>query len=696
MKLRRTIQKLLRRSHLPRRRRPAFGRIQDEMLARTRAFASARSIETRSGGFLLLFRSLWTGSNERAFTVRLLLWIRLLERNDRLRLDFQENFQAMLGELESRSLLTEAGLPVRHALFAEGLRRLFQKLLPSARSEADSSRLVVSLFSTPRDVERFLDLPQATFERLRNLCFPAGDGGSTASAAHLLSGLRQALRLLALRTAGRGVSPAILERRTENAHEDSPFFHLHFATDALAEAADPGSMEAAYQNWAACVQRCREDLEIVHQTMERAGVSADLMLDLRSIEMNLTRMSRLADVLAGAPPAAAPLALRELLNQLIAARLEDKRISSLLRQNLTLLARKTVERTGRSGEHYIATNHRQYLQMWAAALGGGLLTVFTVALKLRIVAAHFPPFIDGLFSGTNYAVSFILLQVFGLTLATKQPSATAATLAGIVRRNRGVARWSKIADFTALITRTQLATAIGNIVAVCVGAVALERLWRIVFSQSYLPARSARRVYETLHPFTSGTAFYAALTGVILWLAALIGGWCENFALYHRIAEAVSQHPYGFRLGRPRMQAFARWLEANLEGWSASIALGYLLGFTPAVGDFFGIPLDVRHVTLTTGTLALAAARYGASSFGHHWFYFAVAGIGITFVLNLGVSFSIASFVALRAYDVGAREQLQLLRYVLGRLFRSPLKFLLPLDGQRSPDDEPSEIFEKR
>jgi sugar (pentulose or hexulose) kinase len=101
-------------------------------------------------------------------------------------------------------------------------------------------------------------------------------------------------------------------------------------------------------------------------------------------------------------------------------------------------------------------------------------------------------------TGTNYAISFILLQVFGLALATKQPSATAATFAGIVRNNPGNASWSKISDFTARISRTQLAAAIGNVIAVCIGAVALERLWRVMFAKSYLPEESARHVYDLM------------------------------------------------------------------------------------------------------------------------------------------------------------------------------------------------------
>ena len=70
-----------------------------------------------------------------------------------------------------------------------------------------------------------------------------------------------------------------------------------------------------------------------------------------------------------------------------------------------------VERTGHSGEHYIAHNRAEYWHMWMAALGGGLLTVITAAIKLRVMDAHLPPFVEGFAAGTNYAVSFVLLQI---------------------------------------------------------------------------------------------------------------------------------------------------------------------------------------------------------------------------------------------------------------------------------------------
>ena len=523
-----------------------------------------------------------------------------------------------------------------------------------------------------------------SFERLSTILAPPPTGGGPRSSPRLQSDLRQALCLIATRTAGRGVTAAMRDRGGQAEVQNSPFYHLIFATQELVEATDAAEAAPRFEVWKAAISSCRKELGQVRLGMETTGVSADLVLDLRSIELALMRMHGLARVLSySAVPVAGVdglAASRNLLNQLIEGRLEDKRVSALLKQNLNLLARKTVERTGRSGEHYIAHSRKEYWQMWLAAVGGGLLTVLTAAFKMRIVEQNFPLFVEGFLTGTNYAISFVLLQVFGLVLATKQPSATAATFAGIVRTNPGNASWSKIADFTARITRTQLAAAIGNVIAVCIGSVALERLWRVMFAQHYLPDESARHVYEALHPFASGTIIYAAGTGVILWLAALIGGWCENFAVFHRLTEAVSQHPFGRRIGQNKMASAAAWIELNLAGWSTSIALGYLLGFVPVIARFFGIPFDVRHVTLSTGTLALAAARFGTSSFGHDWFYYAMAGIGVTFVLNLGVSFAISAFVALRAYDVRGREQLQLVRYLLRQMVRSPLRFLVPIE----------------
>jgi site-specific recombinase len=683
----RTVRKLLRSRRL--RPQPTFVRAHDDLYKLTESFCEAETASARMRRASALFGSIWGSSSDRAFVVRLLRWIRMMEQDRELWARFREEWNATLLGLDCVPLFAEAGLPGHHALGPELMRRLAQRLLPSAREETDAGKLFAEVFPSPSAVERFVGQQRFVFERLLRILRP-GDG---AVEEHLAADLRQAMRLLATRVAGRGVTAAVRQRGSARRVEESPFYRLAFTTDALARAVDAIQQREELAAWRESVERCVEELGQIHLHMEDAGVSSALVYDLRSIEASLLRMEMLAAVYVAD---ASTMPVRELMHALVRGRLEDMRLRVLLGQNVNLLARKTVERTGQGGEHYIAHSQEAYWGMWRAAAGGGLLTVFTAAIKMWLIEAHFPLAVEGFLIGTDYAVSFVLLQIFGLALATKQPSMTAATLAGIIRESRGVTRWSKISEFAADISRTQLAAAFSNVIAVCLGAVAFEKLWQRMFQEHVLAAESAHHVTSTLHPFTSGTAIFAAFTGVLLWLAAVIGGWCENFAVYHRVPEAVAQHPFGLRVGARRMKRAADWIEHNLGSWSTSIVLGYLLGMSPVVARFFGIPLDVRHVTLSTGTLALAAARFGTASFGHGWLWFAVAGIGITFVLNLGVSFAIASLVALRAYEVPWEEQRQILRFLVREVWSSPLSFVFPVrDGALSIAPEAASAVEE-
>jgi site-specific recombinase len=675
-------------------RRNDLTRAEEELRELTQEFCNAATLaaQTRRAGHLFAF--IWSEPGDRAFSIRLLRWLGLMEQNPALNEAFRASWAQMLSGLNAVPLFADAGLPAHHGLFSEILRRVFARMLPSAREESDAGLVFTSIFSTERAVERFSAQPPEVFDRLVKLLWPAE---GFPAALGVQRDLRQALRLLATRVAGRGVTAAVRARGTTQDVHDSPFYRLVFATEMFVNKAALSSRVAQSLLWKEAVHRCRKELDHIHFQMEEAGVSSALVYDLQSIDAALERMELLASVFVAEERtlrvASARAAARTLLDTLVRGRLDDTRLSLLFKQNLNLLARKTVERTGHSGEHYVAGNRHEYWRMWRAAAGGGLLTVFTAAIKLRLVGAHFPLFIEGFLIGTDYAVSFVLLQIFHLALATKQPSMTAAALAGIVRENRGISRWSKISAYAAQISRTQLAAAFGNVIAVCIGGVIFEVIWFHFFGHPYLSHVDAEHAYHGMNPLESGTAFFAALTGVILWVGGLVGGWSENFVVFHRIPEAIIQHPIGYRLGFRNMHRAADWLEGNIAAWSNSIVLGYLLGLTPVVARFFGLPLDVRHVTLNTGMVALAAAASGFDAFRESWLYYAAAGVAVTFVLNLSVSFSIASIVALRAYNVPRGEQIQILKYLFKEFFRSPMEFIFPpkrlgkvADGEKGGD----------
>jgi site-specific recombinase len=663
----------------------ASPRMEAELRRQTESFCSASSLGSQTGCLIELFSGIWGQRSERAYQSRLMSWITMLEQDADLRSRYLQGCQETAGSLDSVALFAEAGIPAQHALLGEITSRLFQYWLPPPRAETDMARVFAAVFGSATAVQRFLDLDNEVFARLAAIF--RGDDGAAAY-LDLQHELQEALRLLAARVSARGTSHAVRRRSAPESVEQSPTYALIFATERLI-ACEPTN--ECIDPWMNAVFACRGELALVRISMEATGANAPLVFDLGAMEVALDRMELLATALVERDTEALA-ATRALLNTLVRGLLEDTRVSTLVRQNFNLLARKTVERTGHGGQHYIAHNRKEYWQMWGAAIGGGFLTVFTAAIKLHIIGTHWAPFVEAFLAGTNYAVSFLLLQIFGLALATKQPAMTGAALADIIRRNRGESRRSEITEFGASISRTQLAAALGNILAVSSGAILFNLIWLRVFHHPYVPAAQAQKVYLSLRPLASATAIDAALTGVLLWLAGLIGGWCENFAVYHSIPASIAQHPLGETIGADRMQRIANWVDRNIGPWSTSISLGYLLGFMPVFWEFFGLPLDVRHVTLNTGMFAFAAARFGPSAFTQEWLYSAIVGIAVMFVLNLGVSFALASFIALRAYDVRHKERASLLHYVFRQMISSPLQFVFPVRPKKhsavTPEDE--------
>lgn len=638
------------------------------------AFCKAEALSAGRAAFVAVVR--WTRSGPRRArgTQRLLDLLELLENNSDLRWQLQTSLGRTLGQLDCLALFAEAGLPSVHSFATEVVQRSVAKLMPSARTDSDARRFINDLYSSESSAKQFAALTPELFDRIVHILTPDSEPEFWDRQEH---DLKEAMRLLASRISGLGLQPEVRDRSTASRVAHSPFYELVAKTEELL--AEEGSeLPAKLDGWKQVVARCRGEMEIVYEHMESTGISVELVFDLKTIQACLVRMEALAKALTAANPEEKSAAIHALLLRLIEGNITDKQLTSLLRENLNLLARKIVDRSGDTGEHYIASSRAEYWHMWRAAIGGGLLTVFTAAIKLRIIEAHLPPFVEGFASGTNYAISFLLLQAFGLVLATKQPATTAAAFARIIRDHGGRQRSSKLTEFVARITSTQLAAAVGNVVAVCAGALAFETIWKAVFRESYLPELSANHVYETLNPFASGTALYAMETGVILWLAALAGSWTENAAVYYRLADAVAQHPLGLRVSKAFSKKAARVVKHNIGGWSTSIVLGYLLGFAPEVGVFFGLPIEIRHVTLSSGTLALAAARFGTASLGDRWFYRASLGIVAIFVLNLFTSFTIAAYVALRAYNVRSREQWAIVRFLAVAAFRSPLRFIWP------------------
>ena len=605
----------------------------------------------------------------------------------------------LLEESEGVRLLAETGLPNDRGLLHDSLNRLFRTILPAPRDDHDLAVLLSRMFPS-RSHLRWLDgMPPTLVARLAAALLPDG-AAARSSTGRLQSAARDALVLIAARVQGLGLSPDMRERSRPLALRESPFLALAQAAERLLSAVDAngdaeGTAGAAtsglrHEQAAAlqtAIDGCRTELAAVKRRLETTGISLDVVYAIEAVEQALFRLEGLSAVLTPAPGPERVAASFHLLRVLARARHAELSLRALGYTNLHILSRKLVERAGRTGEHYIALTRREYSQLLASAAGGGILTMGTAAMKMQITSLYLPLFVEGMFASVNYAVSFILIQLLGFTLATKQPSMTAATLAASIGETSTSERKEELVNQAARIVSSQLAAATGNITTVILAAAGFDAIYQWRTGHAYLTSEKAAYVLESLHPLASGTIFYAALTGVILWISSLAGGWVENFAVYRRLPQAIAEHRasrlVGTRFTRWASDSFAR----NVSGFGGSVALGLMLGMTPPLGAFFGLPLDVRHVTLSTGTLSLALAAKGVVVIGQPAALAAVAGIAVIFVLNLGVSFALALMVALRAREVPRRDRWAVATAILRRLLRRPQDFFLPPppEAQRPP-----------
>jgi len=616
------------------------------------------------------------------------VWFSVLRASDEIRDRYFAGIAAILDETDGVSLFAEAGMPSDRGLLPEAVDRIFAILLPAPREDSELAKLFLRLFPTAKEVERFFSLPP---EQLQSAAAVLAPIDIPEAWEKPVASLLDAFCLLGARVQGLGLSEKLRVRSGPCPVQESPFYRLNRAGDALVEAirAKQGAAAAA-QNWKSVVADCRFEMSNIVAHLDARGVNLDVVYALDVIEKSLARMQLISGTLLAQPGPPKILTGLRLTKDVIRGRINDRSLWGLAQNSFHLLARKIVEWAGKTGEHYIASNREEYRQMWKAAIGGGLLTVGTAAIKLMVTHRGLPPFIEGFLAGLNYAVSFVLMQNFHLALATKQPSMTGATLARIIQNCRDASKVDEFISFVQRIVRTQLAAALGNIIAVGAGAVVFSLIWKLLVGEPFLSAETADYAVKSLNPLRSGTIFFAALTGFILWLSSLAGGWIENWAVYHQLPRAIAEHRLGAALKPETLLRFSDSFSKNIAGWGGSIVLGFMLGMTPTFGHFFGLPLDVRHVTLSTGTVALGIASRGPEVLGRGTLIMAGLGIACTFVLNLGVSFYLALRLALRAQDVSPSDHLQIMRNLWNAMRTRPRDFFFPPAQDAAPSPEPT------
>lgn len=578
----------------------------------------------------------------------------------------------------STHLFTDTGIPTHYGFWRELVDRFSKNLLPAPPVGREVSRLLTRLFDTEERADWLLNMAEPT---RRKLVAILGLGSDDIRRA-FEPGLRDAMLLISSRIAMQGVSDDLRKRLSNHSVQSSPFLRLAEQVKQLQNGEVPlvkvsGTLEA-----------CRAALRDVTASLDATGISIDLVFRLELLGALLSRLSHLL-VLGYGLEEARELALVQLERDLIRGTVADRSLTSLAQSSTRLLARRVVERAGSSGEHYVTRTRTEQQAMLDAAAGGGAITAVMVFTKFFIGYAHTPPFFDALLIGLNYAWGFVAMQLLHFALATKQPAMTAATIAAAIEAQRDVENpeLSSLVDLMARASRTQFTALVGNVFVVVPFAIAIGVTWEALTGHHLLTDAYAEKTIHVHHPIYSATIFSAFWTGVWLWAASLLAGAAENYFVLRELPGAIASNRVLRRfLGAQRTSRLSRFLTGQASGFGGNIGFGMLLGFMPMLFVLVGLPLEVRHVTFVTGQLAYAAVHGGPAIFARTDFLMALLSIPMVGLINFGVSFACAIFVALRARGLGVRSQFTLLRAVAKRFVKSPREFFIaPKDTQPSP-----------
>lgn len=626
--------------------------------------------------------------------------------------DLHQKFSNLLSYIflntDAISLLTKIGLVDHDSFLLDLTKRIQRKILPIAPEYENLSHLISKNFERESDYQFLTKLD----ERQITFLFSLFESQKKELIAHFKEQIHESILLLTAQISGLALHSDLRKRMRSHSLENNPFLQLEYLSRDLflihknsnldsklkseqnsksktklkIQSDSKSKLKLKKINEAKLKQLTNEiDFQIkesfrylkdVHKNLERYGVDTNIVYKIEKLEDQLERVLILLRL--NQKNSSPKNQVYSFVLHLIKENVRQKSVLSLTKDNLTLLSRKITERSAETGEHYIAKDSKEFYYLLKKALGGGAVTSLTVLFKFITAHLHLTGIATGLVASFNYCISFLGIQALGFTLATKQPAMTAPTLAEKMQGIEEDENLKILCDEIILLIRSQFIAVFGNIISVIPFVILFHFIYLYSFQSSIVTDDKALKTISSFS-ILGLTPFYAAFTGVLLFISSLISGWFDNWFVYNRLDYALGTNPkLRYLLGKEGAIQFGGFWKRNIAGISGNISLGFMLGMIPVLGDFFLLPLDVRHVTLSTGALTLSAIQLGLESLTRFPFWLAILGVLSMAILNLGVSFALAMLIAIRAKRITAPNRGKIYLALLTRWRKNPLVFFFP------------------
>ena len=568
-------------------------------------------------------------------------------------------WQTLNSTLDVAVLLSDYGFSSRNAFVSELAERVRLKLLPTTPETTEAAVLFSLVLSDASDARWISALDEDMCARIVQALQPPLAFIDRIGPSDWQSTLLEAITICTSQVRAAGFAAELRLRMSAASRQAAPFHPLasnleHLRASFIAALPAPQddldprqiALQEALQKFRSQLEACRAATASVYAHLDEHGVSVSLVFRVRQVRERILRIRALIDCLSAAHPA---LDTTRLVAHLVLVGRDRRSLRSLVASNSSMLAAKVTERSSEVGEHYITRSRAEYGAMLGKAAGGGALTAVTTWLKFGVMALGMTAFWNGFWSSVVYAGSFVVIQLMHYTLATKQPAMTAPAMAARLKDINEPSSAVEFVDEVTHLVRSQVAAVLGNVGMVFPLVVLVSVLMQSLTGHPMLDAKGAAYVLHSLN-LLGPSALFAALTGVLLFAASIVAGWTENAFVFYRLDSALRYNPvFTSRLSAQRCDRWATFMRNNISGFASNISLGLMLGMIPEFATFFGLGLQLRHVTLSSGQLAAAAASIGWDVLRDSSFWWCVAAIPVIGALNLGellLRFSVGFAVA--------------------------------------------------
>ncbi|HEY8270911.1 MAG TPA: site-specific recombinase [Pseudobdellovibrionaceae bacterium] len=598
----------------------------------------------------------------------------VLEYNPTWKKNVAMILRSIVRDTSALDLFVNMGMHNQQGFSAEMIDRLHYKFLPRAPDYKNLASFFSQTFDKEEDYLWIEQMDKKVFQELLNL-FSYEDNGELQWNSFIVDA-KDAILLISTQVHGAGLSTPIRTRLLEKNFKDLPFFELPQLAKKMVESQDLHQRLVFALELERHIDLCQLAISEVYDHLSEYGVSINIVFLLDRMETQLRRIRNLMELILSHEKN--PEAISQFISTLMVENVRFHKLRALFADNLSLISKKIVERSAETGEHYITRNRSEYVQSLRKAIGGGFITGFTTLIKFLIYHIHTSIFLSGFLASLNYSISFVAIQLFGFTLATKQPAMTAPSLAAKMHKVNDPKELETLVDEIIHLIRSQFIAILGNIYAVIPTMIVLSFAWLLAF---HSPLITPDQAHHALQSFSilGGMAPYAAFTGVLLWFSSVIAGWMDNWFAYHRLSSAISQNRRMiFVFGESGAKRIALYFKKNISGFSGNISLAFFLGLIPAIGTFLGLPMDIRHVTLSSGALTSSLVTLGWSSFSSWEFWLAAIGIMVCGFLNVIVAFSMSMFVAIRARRIQLPQRKQIYKALMKRIKKQPFGLFYP------------------